>query len=393
MGNYNILVVDDDPIVLKMLEIALEAGGYCVKIVSSGREAIESLHRDTFDIVITDIQMSEPDGFAVLRAAKDLNPLSGLIVMTGNQDVSSAIEAIRIGIDDYFLKPFSPNELLDRVGKIFENRENKRKASVKTVKSSPQEEQIQAMMLIMSHDIRSALITMGMEIRFLQKKADREKLSWMFESLEILAVRCGKLTALAEEYLGKIFSLRNNTDSKRQGIDLIDEIIGPVLDDLSVDIEEKGIAVDNSINNPVGQTTIFGDRVQLKAVFRNVLHNAIKHGGQGCTIGFDLEDQHDHYRLAVFNDGPVIGEQQQNTLFRQVPSRMQNNHDNDGFGIGLYLTRNIMLKHGGDIRYQQIDGIPHFVFTLPKDRLIESSESDFNVRLKASPSMNMLRCR
>jgi len=126
MRNYNILAVDDDPIILKLLEIALETGGYCVKNVASGREAIEALHHDTFDMVITDIEMGEPDGFAVLRAAKELNPLAGLIVMTGNKDVSSAIKAIRIGVDDYCLKPFSPKELLDRVIKISENKDKKK---------------------------------------------------------------------------------------------------------------------------------------------------------------------------------------------------------------------------------------------------------------------------
>jgi len=142
MRNYNILAVDDDPIILKLLEIALETGGYCVKNVASGREAIEALHHDTFDMVITDIEMGEPDGFAVLRAAKELNPLAGLIVMTGNKDVSSAIKAIRIGVDDYCLKPFSPKELLDRVIKISENRDKKEKTSMKAVKSFFRKEQI-----------------------------------------------------------------------------------------------------------------------------------------------------------------------------------------------------------------------------------------------------------
>ena len=214
MGNYSILAVDDDPIVLKMLEIALEAEGYCVKTAAGGGEAIETLHRYTFDLVITDIEMGDPDGFAVIQAAKELNPLAGLIVITGNKDVSSAIKAIRIGVDDYYLKPFSPSELLDRVTKIFVNREKKRKASMKKGKSSLRKEQIQAMMLLMSHDIRSALMTMGMEIRCLQKKAYGKESSWMFDGLETLSLRCGKLTVLAEEYLGKIFSLKNNTDRR-----------------------------------------------------------------------------------------------------------------------------------------------------------------------------------
>lgn len=135
MRNYNILAIDDDPIVLQLLEVALERGGYCVKNAAGGREAIETLHHEIFDMVITDLEMGEPDGFAVLQAAKKLHPLAGLIVMTGNKDVSSAIRASSIGVDDYCLKPFSPKELLERIKKIFENRDKKGKASIKTVKS------------------------------------------------------------------------------------------------------------------------------------------------------------------------------------------------------------------------------------------------------------------
>lgn len=154
MRDYNILAVDDDPIVLQLLAIALERGGYCVKNATGGREAIETLHHDTFDLVITDLEMGEPDGFAVLRAAKKLNPLGGLIVMTGNKDVSSAARAMSIGVDGYCLKPFSPQELLERVIKIFENRDKKKKASIKMVKSFVRNEQIKARMPLMSHDIR-----------------------------------------------------------------------------------------------------------------------------------------------------------------------------------------------------------------------------------------------
>lgn len=366
MGNYKILAVDDDQIIREMLQITLESGGYQVRLAANGNEAIEALENENFDVVITDLQMGDPDGFAVLRKVKDLTPLTKGIVITGNQDVSSAIEAIRIGVDDYFIKPFSPNELVDSVRKSIEHMEINRKAAAKTAKTSCSEEQLQAMVLMMSHDLRSALILMGMSIRLLQKRANGIKPKWMVDGLNLLSLRCGKLTALAEEYLDEIFTIKNNRAREGLGFDLLDEIITPVLEELSVDIEEKSIAIDNFIDSSIGKASILGDRVQLKAVFRNIFQNAIKHGGQGCTIGFDLKDQPDHYRLAVFNNGPLIPEHLQNKLFMQVASRMNKNNNNEGAGIGLHLTQNVIRKHGGDIQYLEIDGNPHFVFTLPR---------------------------
>ncbi len=133
MGDYKILAVDDDLITRKLLEIMLKSNGYQVMLGANGSEAIEALNGENFDVVITDLQMGDPDGFAVLRKAKDLNSSIMSIVITGNQDVSSAIKAIRIGVDDYLLKPFSLSDLLDCVKKSIDklklNRKQHRKMS------------------------------------------------------------------------------------------------------------------------------------------------------------------------------------------------------------------------------------------------------------------------
>lgn len=117
MGNLKILVVDDDQVIRLMLEMALESKGYQVIVAADGKEAIAALHNEKFDLVITDLQMGDPDGFAVLREAKELDPLIRRVVMSGNQDESSVIIAIKIGVEAYLLKPFSLNGLLETVGK------------------------------------------------------------------------------------------------------------------------------------------------------------------------------------------------------------------------------------------------------------------------------------
>lgn len=131
MSDFRILAVDDDQIIQKILEFTLEAEGYQVRLAANGNEAVEALHVERFDLVITDIEMGEPDGFAILRTAKNLNPLTGRIVISGNQDISSIIKAIRIGVDGYFVKPFSPSELVVRVRESIDNVKMKRKAAIK----------------------------------------------------------------------------------------------------------------------------------------------------------------------------------------------------------------------------------------------------------------------
>jgi DNA-binding NtrC family response regulator len=155
MGVFKILAVDDDPIIRKILETILESEGYLVMLAAGGSEAVAVLHKENFDLVITDLQMGDLDGFAVLNKAKDLNPLIQRIVITGNQDMSSALKALRIGVEDYILKPFSLSGLLDSVGKCIEKLEIKRQETPKFPETSSLEEQMGTMTPLVPHDTQS----------------------------------------------------------------------------------------------------------------------------------------------------------------------------------------------------------------------------------------------
>ena len=157
MSNFKILAVDDDPIIRKILETTLESGGYKVILAADGSEAVAVLDKENFDLVITDLQMGDLDGFAVLNKAKDLNPLIQRIVITGNQDMSFALKALRIGVEDYILKPFSLNGLLDSVEKCIDILEIKRKETPKIAGTSLLEEQMHAMTLLAPHEKQSVI--------------------------------------------------------------------------------------------------------------------------------------------------------------------------------------------------------------------------------------------
>ncbi len=123
MRKYEILLVDDDLNVLTVIASALEDKGYQVTTASSGEVAIEALSIKDFDLVITDLNMHETDGIAVLKKTKELNPVCGVMILTGNRDRAFAIEALRVGADDYMLKPCNLSELWERVAKCLERSE------------------------------------------------------------------------------------------------------------------------------------------------------------------------------------------------------------------------------------------------------------------------------
>jgi YesN/AraC family two-component response regulator len=110
-----ILLVDDEPIILKGLSRELIAENYAVTAVSSGSDAINAL-RDTFyDLVITDLTMQGINGVDVVKAVKIIAPLTLLIVITGYSDSTSAREVTSIGVDDFLVKPFEIEELFSSI--------------------------------------------------------------------------------------------------------------------------------------------------------------------------------------------------------------------------------------------------------------------------------------
>ena len=115
MKDQRILLVDDDPGVRKAASWALEDEGYEVTPVANGGLAVDALRHRDFGLVITDLMMPVKDGFAVLRRAKELNPATRVIIVTGNQDRNSKELARRLNADDYILKPFDLKDLKRRV--------------------------------------------------------------------------------------------------------------------------------------------------------------------------------------------------------------------------------------------------------------------------------------
>src|ERR1700712_5816772 len=117
-----LLVVDDQRNMRTTLAMMLRGGGYEVDEAADGAQGRELGATGAYDVVITDLRMGEFDGIDVLRATKEAQPLTEVIVMTAYGTIESAVEAMRSGAFDYIQKPFTEQELLVKVGKALENR-------------------------------------------------------------------------------------------------------------------------------------------------------------------------------------------------------------------------------------------------------------------------------
>lgn len=122
MEKGRVLIIDDDEIVRKSCEKVLSPEGYITASAQSGREGLKLLSNKPFDLVLTDLRMSDMNGIDVLKKVKEMGPDIEVIIITGYGTIKSAIEAIRYGAYDYVEKPFSPEELLNVVRRSLERR-------------------------------------------------------------------------------------------------------------------------------------------------------------------------------------------------------------------------------------------------------------------------------
>jgi DNA-binding NtrC family response regulator len=100
-----ILLIDDEPDILRVLGISLKADGYEVIPALNGAEGLEAFGREKPAIVITDIKMPGMDGIEVLGKIKEIDPETEVIIITGHGDIDNAIESLKLGASDFINKP------------------------------------------------------------------------------------------------------------------------------------------------------------------------------------------------------------------------------------------------------------------------------------------------
>ncbi len=110
-----ILLVDDDRVFARTTVILLEQHGYVCRAVGTAAEAVQALRQDTYDALVTDIQMPDSSDLTYLEEAFARRELPATVVVTGYPSVATAAHAVRLPALGYLLKPFELEELLDRV--------------------------------------------------------------------------------------------------------------------------------------------------------------------------------------------------------------------------------------------------------------------------------------
>jgi len=122
MEAAKILVVDDEPSILRLLREALTQWGYQVTTASNAREALDALRTEMYDAAITDIRMPDTSGLDLLKEIKKHDDSIEVVIMTGYPTIASAVEALKEGAYDYLSKPLILDELRHLMARVTERK-------------------------------------------------------------------------------------------------------------------------------------------------------------------------------------------------------------------------------------------------------------------------------
>ena len=119
----SILVVDDEPRYLRLVEVNLTPEGFNVLQASDGHQALDLVVQNKPDLVLLDVMMPEPNGFEVLERLREFSNIP-VIIVTARGSEGDRVKGLDLGADDYIVKPFSAVELLARVRAVLRRTQN-----------------------------------------------------------------------------------------------------------------------------------------------------------------------------------------------------------------------------------------------------------------------------
>jgi two-component system sensor histidine kinase/response regulator len=384
MTEAYILIVDDDTALLQALPQALyiRMPGSRVDTCDSALEALDLIKTHDYDVIVSDIKMPGMDGLVLLARIQELRPATPTLLITGHGDHNLAIEALRGSAYDFIQKPIDRDYFVAALLRATQTRHLRRQVeqqqqalelhakSLERIVQERTKELVEANVVkdefigMASHELKTPLSSLKGMTQLLHRRLERanspevSSLMSMENSIRRMEVLVNDLLNISSLETGVFTLHRQRCDILELTQSLIDEyVLGtnphPVI---HVKLPPEPIEVEVDVER-IGQVII------------NLLSNARKYSSVGTPIHVTLERDARDVCISVRDSGVGIPADVLPQIFERfyrVPGTEVLTGSSIGFGLGLYISKQIVEHHGGRI---EVESIPHegslFVIRLP----------------------------
>jgi two-component system sensor histidine kinase/response regulator len=337
LESTQVLIVDDIAENLVALEALLRRDGVRPLCARSGAEALELLLVHDVAIALVDVQMPEMDGFELaelMRGAARTRHVPIIFITAGSRDPTRVFKGYEAGAVDFLLKPIDPQILKAKIDVFLELADQRRQVTHAL--------RLQELFVaILGHDLRNPLsaLVAGTELLAHQLTDDRHQ-----RTLSRMSAASRRMTEMIEQLLdltrarlgGGVGFVRT-----RGPVD-VRELVQRTLDELRASHRDRELALEAT-----GDCATSGDPERLLQLFSNVVANALTHGEAGGAVVVRATGGSRDIVVEVGNRG-VIPADRLATLFEPF-GREPRHRQSSGLGLGLFISQQIALAHGGDI--------------------------------------------
>ena len=377
-----ILVVDDDSFVREMLSMILETSGYAVATAENGLSAFrQCMEGERADLIISDMNMPEMNGIELIRKLRENSVDTPLIMLTGTNEISVAVEALNSGATDYLLKDENIQDtVILSVEKSLEKyrlkKQNIQLLEDLACKNRELEDSNKELLClnnlknkflgIAAHDLRNPLTSIRGLSEILIGKAFGPLTAEQEEYLTIINTASDEMLSLVNDLLdvsviesGKL-ELHTTSGSLKNALEERLKII-------RVLAERKNILIKTNLD-PVPDVVFDSNRISQ--VIDNLVSNAIKFSPSNSTINITLSKIGNSIRLSVKDEGPGIPAEERARLFGEFQRlSAQPTAGEKSTGLGLAIVKKIIDAHQGVLEVESEVGKGSiFSFTMPLER-------------------------
>jgi two-component system sensor histidine kinase/response regulator len=339
-----ILIIDDEEVVLDSCTQILKSGDYHIKTAQNGETGIKVVQELKPDLVYVDLKMPGVSGFEVLEKINEIDPTIVSIVITGYATVSSAVEAMKKGADDFLPKPFTPDEL--RL--ITQRGLEKRRLVLETIALRKEKEMLRDhFAAIVSHELKSPLGAVQQNLFLLEDELSSELTEDQKNRFEHIKTRLSDLMKLIHTWLRVISAEDIEKIRDEFKPTSITTVISKAIESIQPHAMRKDIEIVTSVDKTL--EPVNGDEGTLIEAVVNVLGNAIKFSRLGSEIEVTVKGQEDSILISVTDTGVGISKEDLPLIFNDFYMGKSGHVAEAGSGLGLALTRRIVEAHNGSI--------------------------------------------